>query len=81
MIKCILRGFTINENGNFVLYSGFNNGKAIVTPEKGVGFEIIPTSIARVMLRTSVCPLRAPDSELSKRHNRQVRYYKELKNG
>ena len=68
MIKCVLQGFTILTNGKFVLYSGFNNGKAILTTENKKGFETIPLDVCRAMLNKSVCALNAPDAALNKRH-------------
>ena len=73
MIKCILQGFTIKQDGKFVLYSGFSNGKAVLTIENKRGFETIPINVARsMMLNKSVCALNAPDSALSKRHKQHI---------
>ena len=71
-IKCVLQGFTILTNGKFVLYSGFNNGKAILTTENKKGFETIPLDVARDMLNKSVCALNAPDTALNKRHKQHI---------
>ena len=72
MIKCILQGFSITRDGNFVYCSGFSNGKAILTTENKRGFETIPIDVARAMLNKSVCLLNSPDSALSKRHARNI---------
>ena len=72
MIKCILQGFSINEDGKFVYCSGFSNNKAILTAENKRGFETLPINVARDMLNKSVCVLNAPDAALSKQHNRNI---------
>ena len=73
MIKCVLQGFTISQNGKFVLYSGFSDGRAVLTIENKRGFETIPIDVARsMMLNKSVCALNAPDSALSKRHKQHI---------
>ena len=73
MIKCVLQFFSINQAGKFVLCSGFSNGKAILTTEKG--FETMPLNVARAMLNKSVCVLNSPDAALSKRHNNHIRKF------
>ena len=77
MIKCILQGFTIMQNGKAVLYSGFSNGFAVLTIENKRGFETIPINVARyyMMLNKSVCVLNAPDSALSKRHKQHINQF------
>ena len=79
MIKCVLQGFTILTNGKFVLYSGFNNGKAILTTEKG--FETIPLDVSRDMLNKSVCALNAPDTALNKRHKQHINNFLKAHDG
>ena len=71
-LEMVLQGFTINQNGNFILFSGFNNGVALTTAENKKGFETIPINVARQMLNKSVCPLNAPSEALSKRHKRHI---------
>ena len=77
MIKCILQGFTITQNAKFVLYSGFSNGKAVLTIENKRGFETIPIDVARqiMMLNKSVCVLNAPNAALSKRHKQHINQF------
>ena len=76
MIKCILQGFTITQNAKFVLYSGFSNGKAVLTIENKRGFETIHINVARdMMLNKSVCALNAPDSALNKRHKQHINQF------
>lgn len=72
MVKCVLQGFSINKNGNFVLYSGFNNGMAVLTTENKRGFETVSLDVARSMLNKSVCTLNAPNAALNKRHKRHI---------
>ena len=71
-LAMVLQYFTINQNGNFILFSGFNNGVAILTAENKKGFETIPIGVARQMLNKSVCVLNAPSAGLSKRHKRHI---------
>ena len=75
MIKCILQGFTISD-GKFVLYSGFSDGRAVLTTENKRGFETIPINVARsMMLNKSVCALNAPNAALNKRHKQHINQF------
>ena len=73
--EIVLQFFTINQNGNFILCSGFKKSGAILTTENRKGFETIPNDVARSMLNKSVCVLNAPDSALNKRHKQHIRNF------
>ena len=73
MIKCVIQGFNLTLDGKYCIYSGFNNGGAIVTVENARGFKNITLKDAHdIFNNRTVCPLNAPDATLSKRHNRHI---------
>lgn len=68
-IKCTIQGFSITPNGEFIMYSGFSNGKAVFTIENKRGFDVAPKEKADDFLnKRSICPLGSPNRALAKRH-------------
>lgn len=75
-IKCVIQGFTMLPDGRYCMYTGFSNGKAVLTAEKVRGFEKITIKDAYSIFNDkTVCPLRAPDLSLRKRHRRHINNY------
>lgn len=72
MIKCVMQGFNLTPDGRYCIFSGFSNGKAVLTTENKKGFKTIPIDVARAMLNKTVCPLNAPDSALNKLHKQHI---------
>lgn len=74
MLQLTIQGFTIDDAGRLVLYSGFNNGKAILTTEDVADMEEVPIGITR-NISTAVrrlCVLCRPDAQLFKTHSRHI---------
>lgn len=73
MIKCVIQGFNFTHDGRYCIYSGFSNGKAVLTVENVRGFKNITLKDSiSIFNNKTVCPLNAPNLSLRKRHKQHI---------
>ena len=71
-----MQGFAINQDGKFMIYSGFDNGKAILTVENEKDFKNVKyIDVYDIFNFNKNCPLQPPPKSLNRLHEKHINNY------